>query len=77
MSWTTTTWNMLLPSLTSIPGKYFKMENSVLFLVVYWYIYWWGKEPSFSTAKTELLKQNRAIAQVTVIGHFHSPVTQA
>lgn len=42
-------------------------------LLVHWLV---GKEPSFSTAKTKLLKQNRATAHVTVIGYFHSPVTQ-
>lgn len=36
-----------------------------------------GKEPSFSKAITKLLKQNRATAHVTVIGHLHSPVTQS
>lgn len=36
-----------------------------------------GKEPSFSMAKTKLLKQERTIAHVTVTGHFHSAVIQS
>lgn len=36
-----------------------------------------GNRSSFSTAKTKLLKESRAIAHVTMIGHFHPPVTQS